>query len=566
MTLRRISVSAVTLALLVSASRLLHLQGQSPVPQTSPPTIKSEVRIVLVDVVVTESNGKSAEGLRKEDLHVAEDGQPQTISFFEEHKVAAAKPVSLPPMQPDVFTNYPMIPTTDSVNVLLLDSLNTQAIDQTYVRPQMEKYLQAAIKAPTGARIAIFTLGSKLRMVRGFTDDSAKLRAALMDPKSGTAAKFENQLASPSRVVSENKGCGDILAPIGIAACQEYLGDMRGDRNGDRVGMTLQAFQALARYLAPIPGRKNVMWLAGSFPINFFPDAGKRARFSSGHEGDLQQTADLLTADQVAVYPILASGLDTNDTYDPNNYGKPVEANDADRSFNQIAMETLARDTGGKAFYNTNGLSEAMTQAVSYGSHFYTLTYTPTNTKMDGKYRHIEIKTLNGYQLAYRRGYYAEIAKFTATESDRGKSDQFTPLMGFGMPDFSQILYKVRVARVKDTSDSSGKGAAMRYGLDFAITPTDLHLQKSQDGVWHGNIEVMLVVYDQSGQALNLFRKKSEIALDQQNYAEVMRTGLQMHREIDVPLAGAMLRTGIYDPNSGKSGTMGIWLAGATTN
>ena len=561
MTVQRMSVSVGTIALLILASGVLHSQSQAPVPQA--PTIKSEVRIVLVDIVVTEGNGKSVEGLSKDDLHVTEDGQEQTVSFFEEHKVVAAKPVTLPPMAPGVFTNYPVIPTTDSVNVLLLDSLNTQAVDQTYVRSQMEKYLRAALNAPTGARIAIFTLGSKLRMIRGFTDDSAKLLVALTDPKSGTAAKFENQLASTSRIAAEDKLCGRVQAPIGIAACQEYLGDMRGERNTDRIGMTLQAFQALARYLAPIPGRKNVMWIADSFPLQFFPDSGKRTRFSDGHEGEVQQTADLLTADQVAVYPILASGLGTNDTYDPNNYGRPFEANNGDRSFNQIAMELLARDTGGKAFYNTNGLSEAMAQAVNYGSHFYTLTYTPTNTKMDGKYRHIEIKTPNGYQLAYRRGYYAEIARFTATESDKGKSDQFAPLMGFGMPDFSQILYKVRVAKVKDTSDSSGKSGGTRYGLDFAITPTDLHLQKSPDGVWRGNIEVMLVVYDQAGQVLNVLRKKSEIVLDQQNYTEVMHIGLQMHREIDVPLGGAMLRSGIYDPNSGKSGTMGIWLASA---
>ena len=67
--------------------------------------------------------------------------------------------VTMPAMPPDVYTNYPDVKMTDSVNVLLLDSLNTQAIDQAYVRPQMEKYLEAAMAAPTGARLAIFTLG-----------------------------------------------------------------------------------------------------------------------------------------------------------------------------------------------------------------------------------------------------------------------------------------------------------------------------------------------------------------------------------------------------------------------
>lgn len=564
MTPARVFVSAFSLTLLLSAVVLLKAQDQTPAAQSPSTVIKSEVGIVVVDVVVTESHGKSVGGLRKSDFRVAEDRQPQTISFFEEHKSAAAKPVALPPMPPDVFTNYPLVPATDSVNVLLLDSLNTQAVDQAFVRPQMEKYLQAAMNAPTGARIAIFTLGSSLRLVRGFTDDSAKLRAALMDPKSGTAAKFENQLASPARIAAENKGCASILAPIGIAACQEYLGEMRGDRASDRVAMTLQAFQALARYLAPIPGRKNVMWVAGSFPLQLFPDSGRRAGFPAVLEGEAQQTADLLTADQVAVYPILASGLATNDTFEPTNIGRPLEANDADRSFNIIAMETLARDTGGKPFYNTNGLSEAMAQAVNYGSHFYTLAYTPLNRNKDGKYRHIEINVGNGYQLAYRRGYYAEDAKFTPTAADP-KIDPFAPLMAFGMPDFSQILYKVRVAPVPSASDAPlVQDSSRRFGLDFAISPADLRLQKSPDGVWRGDIEVMLVVYDDSGKKLNLLHKKSRIELDQQNYAEVIRTGLQMHRELDVPPSAAVLRIGIYDSNSGKSGTMGIWLADAS--
>jgi VWFA-related protein len=172
------------------------------------PAIKSEVRIVLVDVVVTQGKGEPVGGLHKEDLKVTEDGRPQTISFFEEHKNGRVSAVALPPEPPDVFTNYPTIKTTDSINVLLLDSLNPQATDQTYVRPQMVKYLQAALAAPTGARIAIFTLGQKLRMVRGFTADSSASLTALIDPKSGTEAKFEPQLAAPRRIVSENLACG----------------------------------------------------------------------------------------------------------------------------------------------------------------------------------------------------------------------------------------------------------------------------------------------------------------------------------------------------------------------
>jgi hypothetical protein len=58
---------------------------------------------------------------------------------------------------------------------------------------------------------------------------------------------------------------------------------------------------------------------------------------------------------------------------------------------------------------------------------------------------------------------------------------------------------------------------------------------------------------------LNSIRKKSEIVLDQKAYTDVMRVGLQMDREIDVPEGQVLLRTGIYDLNSGKAGPLGAW-------
>jgi len=557
------------LGLLMAVVAGFEAQGQVPGPGQGP-VIKSEVQIVLLDVVVTDGNRQPVTGLRKDDFQVVEDGRPQTISFFEEHTGGTVSAVALPPAPPGVYTNYPKIKTTDSINVLLLDSLNTQAADQTYVRPQMVKYLQAALAAPTGARVAIFTLGSKLRMVQGFTADPAGLLMALTDPKPGTEAKFESQLASPSRKHSEQLACSTIRAPIGKVACEEFLAEDEGARSGDHVVMTLQAFQALARYLAQFPGRKNVMWVSGSFPLSFFPETNPRGVPRKEYRSEIRQTADLLTADQVAVYPISGTGLTGEENTQSDNYGRPIHDGYSDRAFEQIAMETLARDTGGRAFYNTNDLANAMTEAVNSGSHYYTLTYTPANMKMDGKYRRIEVKGINGsYKLAYRRGYYAENAKFARAGDDQRKSDALVPLMAFGMPDFEQILFKVQLAKVKPVSDGSRagsntelRGPLVRYSLDFAISVQDLRLENSVDGVRHGNIEVMVVAYDRDGTLLNAFRKTSEIVLDPKAYLEVMQVGLQTHREIDAPEGEALLRTGIYDLSSGKAGTLGTWVGG----
>jgi VWFA-related protein len=541
-------------------------QGNNTGPESQGTTIKSEVQLVLVDVVATTGNGQPVGGLRKEDFQVAEDGRAQTISFFEEHKGAAPTIVSLPPMPPNVFTNYPTIKKTDSINVFLLDALNTQDPDQSYVRAQMTRYLQMAAASPHGARFAIFTLGSRLRMVRGFTDDSSALLAALNDPSSGTDPKVMKELPTPIRKVNEDLMISSQRSPAGQAAIKEFLDEERGQQSRDRAWMTLQAFQQLARYLANFPGRKNVLWLSGSFPMSFFPASDKGTAKLTRFENDVRQTAELLTADQVAVYPILATGVAVYAEHDPSNMGSRVDDGTASFAANQIAMETLAHDTGGKAFYNSNGLDEAMARVVDEGSRFYTLAYTPSNAKLDGKYRRVEVKTTAGsYKLAYRRGYYAQHANFTQAGDPR--SDSLVPLMAFGMPDFDQILFKVQLVRAKPEpnaavvgSNTELKDPRIRCGVDFAVSPQDLKLEAGADGVHRGEIEVMLVAYDREGKLLNSLRKKSEIVLDQKAYLDVMRVGLQMHREIDVPEGEALLRTGIYDPKSGKAGTLGTWL------
>jgi len=70
--------------------------------------------------------------------------------------------------------------------VLLLDWLNTQPADQAYVRKQVIKYLRGV---PPGTRLAIFTLGTELRMVQGFTTESSVILSALNNTQAGAAPK-----------------------------------------------------------------------------------------------------------------------------------------------------------------------------------------------------------------------------------------------------------------------------------------------------------------------------------------------------------------------------------------
>ncbi len=544
----------------------------NPAPATvtsDQPTFQSKVRVVLVDVVVTKGKGDPAPGLHKQDFQVLEDGKPQKISFFEEHKGAQPTQVKLPPMPAGVYTNFPATKTADSVNVLLLDSLNTEPKDQVYVHKQMLKFLQ---NAPPGMRIGIFTLGSRLRMIKGVTADSSGLLNAL-NAKTAENNPQYSRLNPTALQKDTDKEIIKIMemnqeAPEAIESLREFQAENQAYQADARVQITLQAFKQLARYLANIPGRKNVMWLSGSFPINVFPDANMPRQF----KGDIQETADLLTADQVAVYPIAAGGLvgfDQNDT-SVFNFMSIHDQNDA-RSSTQLSMVQLAQDTGGQAFFNVNGLTEAVAQAMNDGSHYSTLTYTPTNKDLDGKFRRIQVKLPKGdYKLSYRRGYYAEDPKARAVAADQKPTvDPLLPLVGFGMPDFSQILYKVRVLPLspQPATDAPVAGSNVdlkkpttRYGVDFAISVDDLKLQLAPDGIRHGSFELILVAYDADGKPLNMVTQDSDVLLKPKVYASMQQVGLQLHKEIDVPPGEVFLRTGIYDRSASNAGTLGITI------
>jgi len=81
-----------------------------------------------------------------------------------------------------VFTNVPAVPRGDAVNVLLVDSLNTLREDQSMVRDHLIAFLKTT---QPGTPMAIFALQTKLRLVQGFTGDSATLLAALENKTTG---------------------------------------------------------------------------------------------------------------------------------------------------------------------------------------------------------------------------------------------------------------------------------------------------------------------------------------------------------------------------------------------
>ena len=566
--------------------------GPAAVPGKSEPSVfKANARIVVLDVVITGRNHHPVTGLHKQDFLVTEDGKPQTITYFEEHTGAqpdnSLAPLNLPP---NVFTNIPRIKPGDAVTVLLLDSLNTPLAEQSHVRSQVLKYLK---KPQPGGRMAIFTLGSQLRLAQGFTDDPALLTAAINNRKNGAA---NSPLLQSNAERGADQGVVAALAeqsPEMAAAMRQFLSDQNSTRSDVRVRLTLQAFQQLAHYLAGIPGRKNLVWFSGGFPVSLLPNSGVPNSFGVQRDDqqEVRETDALLASAQIAIYPVAAEGLATDAQFSAGAEARLTtrsqltapQAQAQQRNGNQSAMQEIANDTGGAAFYNTNGLSNALERVADHGSYFYTLTYTSTNPATDGRFRKIQIERANaaGYQLAYRRGYYADDAKSVkaaAIPTPKPAADPLSDYLRPGLPASTQVPITLRVVRGKAPlmaspvparagSAAQGgdnpnlKGPLTRYSVDFMVPARGLQFAPAANDHHHVSVEAALVVYDHQGKPLNWMLRQINLNLDAARYTAAQADGVNLFLEIDAPEDAAVLRSGVYDLNSDLAGTLEIPLS-----
>lgn len=604
----------VRIALLFAVSAL-PLGAQAANRQTADrePTLKVTSRAVVEDVVVTDGHGNPVRGLPPSAFTLTEQGKPQVITFFEEHRGGRIAPVAAPKLPPNVFSNFSAYPLPPAVNVVLLDSLNTTMGSQSWIHDQALRFLE---NSKPGTQTAIFTMGLGFHFIQGFTGDPAVLVAALKNKKNNNVEQSvmlvgQEQSNAESNLVgmmSEQAPGGGTVASAGaIAALSNFFAESKTSQGFDRFFLTLANLQRLATFLNSFPGRKNVIWFAESVPAVFqIGPESSGPQEDPAVEAELKKTMNMLAAARVALYPVDAHGLVGNSLYEaqtvlPNvtqpsqllgpaqplpsspdqgsgAFATNMTLEDQARNSAQTAMDLLAEQTGGRAFYNTNGIGQVMDSILKSTEDFYTLSYSPTNEKMDGGFRTIDVKVAGGkYNLTYRRGYYAidqglpggaletrEQALLSLQQKQGGAVDPLLPFMDLGMPMSDQILYEAKVTPLPPVPGAS-KQEKLRYGIDFAVDLKDLKLKLDPDGLHRGVLNITLVVYDRYGNIVSHQEHLVALTLKPDVYAAMQNTGLQLHADVATPKGNYWLRTGIYDANSRKVGTLEVPLAAVKT-
>jgi VWFA-related protein len=512
-------------------------QNSSQSPNPDDYRIKVTSDLVLTNIVVHDRQGNLVRGLTRNDFTVYEDGKPQHILSFDFENVDAlatvgsagptvsgtAAPVKIigsqAPVSKEELKNHRLL-------VLFFDfgSMEPDDIDravtaaQNYVAKQM---------APADL-VAVVSLASSMRVDLDFTNDKARLDAVLRSYSSGEGQGFQNGDTGTS------EGTPDTGNSY-VADDSEY-----NQFNTDR---KLQAIQAIAKSLSKIDQKKSII---------YFSNGVSR----SGIENQVELRAAINTAVQsdVALYTLDVRGLQA---FPPG--GEAQSASLRGRSaysgqsildqFNsnadsQETLATLAGDTGGKAFLDSNDLSGVFSAVQRDTSAYYVIGYRSTNPEMNGKFRHVRVALKRAdLKLEYRKGYYGpkDYAHFDKEDREQQMLDEIAS----ELPDVDVAVYMAAAYFRMDD-------AHYYIPISIVIPGSQIPFVTDKDKD-RATIDIIGVVEDELKHAIGNARETVKLAVEESR--QVRRKNVQYNTAFVLPPGRFHIKFVVRENQNGKLGS-----------
>lgn len=422
------SLSLVLIAVLLASG--IAAQNQNPPQQEKNSsqrifTFKTDTELVLVNVIAHDKQGNLVQDLKPEDFTILEDGKPQRVSSFDYEHIDSTPMVAAAgtgPAQQSV-TEQPPVPTKpvltskdaeDALSnkrvIVLFFDLSSMGPDEVQrAVDAARKYIQN--KMTSADMIAIVSLASSLRLDQDFTPDRARLLKVL------------NRFSHSEGQGMDNGSTGDA---DGIEETGNAYTPDETEYNQFNTDRKLEALQSLSQVLAKFNQKKSIIYFSSGMT-------------QTGIENQTALRAAINTAVKanVAIYTMDSRGLEaqppggsaaTASLRGTAMYSGNAVQSSLDRNFaSQETLTTLAGDTGGKAFLDTNDLGQVFDRVQRDTSVYYVVGYKSNNPLRDGHFRRIEVKVNRpGLKLEYRKGYYApkDFKHFNAEDKDRQMQDE----------------------------------------------------------------------------------------------------------------------------------------------
>lgn len=536
---------------------------QSPPADSSKSTasvvLRSETRLVQLSVIAVDKRGHAVENLKKEDFVLLDNGKPQDIALFSTDSAvhpdsATAANDGQSALPPNVFSNRlrHADEPTGSVTVILFDALNTSFSDQAYARTQILKFLQ---QLQPQDHVAIYLLTSQLRVINEFTQDSKSLLEAIKRFQAFPSVLLAN--SSQPLASAQDFGGGDPKAAVRLAGLLNDVNSKLSDlSNVNRVEITSRAIEAIANHVSGIPGRKNLVWVSGGFPISISFSSNDNSPVDTEAQNftpQLERVARALNQSNLAIYPVDARGLLIGGEFDattshPFSHDNPPVHNLGEGQSEQSTMELLAKETGGHAYYNTNDIKGAIRRTIADAQFTYAIGYYPDHGDWRGQYHTLQLRAKkSGVVLRYRKGYFALAdPPSTASRTHTALSAAvWSPVNATTMG----IQAKVDSIYL----------ATRKLELLVNVNIGDLRLADA-DGHHTGKIDAIYLQLGPADAPLNVEPLTYNIDLSEREYQSTLNHGYELKAILVIEPATKNLRVVVRDATSGVLGSVTIPL------
>jgi VWFA-related protein len=521
--------------------------------------LRSETRLVELNVIVETKKGRLIEDLKKEDFTLLDNGKAQNIALFSTESAkmpgtGSRESDATNVLAPNVFGNR--LRHSDepqgSVNVILFDALNTSFTDQAYARTQILAFLR---QLQPQDHVAIYLLTNHLAVINEFTQDSKSLLQAIARFQSFPSLMLAN--SSQPLMSAQDFGGGDPKAAQRLAGLMNDMNSKLSDvSNVNRVDITAQAIEAIANHVAGIPGRKSLVWISGGFPISISFDSNDNSPVDSQSQNftpQMERVARALNQSNMAIYPVDARGLLIGGEFEassshPFSAHSPPVHNLGEGQSEQSTMDLLANRTGGHAYYNTNDIKGAIRRTLGDSRFTYTIGYYPDHGNWNGEYHTIQLRAKkSGLVMRYRKGYFA----LADPPEDPAATHYALQAAVWSPVDATSLGIQARIEAIYL--------ATRKLDLRVKVDTGELRF-KDVDGQRRGSIDAIYMQLGAGDAVLGIEPLTYKVELSEKDYQSALHTGYELKAPLVIQAATRNLRVVVRDAASGFLGSVTVPL------
>jgi VWFA-related protein len=448
------------LSLMMTLAAAGPLWSQAPVSQTDTTTLRVTSRLVVVDIVVLDRNGKFVSTLDRSQFTVTEDGVAQTIRNFDPPSAHEMPPGSAEKMLVDSSADLPKIGDAP-VNILVFDEVNTPFMQLAYSRQMMERYLKRMPEVLPVPTLFVAAGAKKIAVLHDYTQSRAELLQSIRTHTTDTDFTM-------------------------------LTNTLNGGKSGADDGMvkTLGALTQIASSVRGVPGRKNVIWVGTGYR-----NASDLTNLSNVDNDRLkaaiQTVTDRMLSARVTLYLIDPEGVIARDPGSPDALGNGLPGDPAS-GFGAydpgLGFENLVATTGGRILAGHNDVDAEIGQTATEGTKYYTLSYIPTNSNDAARpYRRIRVKVSDpSLRVITRDGYFG----------GEEKVDTVAPNIAKKQP--KQLLFDLTAA-ARTTMVYTGlhiEPVPAKNGYLLKVKASDLTWEQQPDGTRLAEVTVVAVGYN----------------------------------------------------------------------